>query len=200
MTDVFLSDDDVVQMRLPGSLDDEARRVCHQLICGRADLSDLPQLTEDPELAAEVQRRLDACGMQLQQARGWGRWVVTGAPELRSDAAGHGLNAPQLAALAFLFVHLAVAPAPGDDETPRMLVSEFTAQFGKPHGWKADFVRRAVLGPLETMEYVKVVTPGGQRRQAFLTAGPRMALLDRARLLRRAERFLDAQEVQEDSA
>jgi hypothetical protein len=180
---------------LPGSLDEEARRICHQLLCGRTELTDLPELAEDPALAAEVRARLHACGLEIAQARGWGRWVVTGAAELRDEAGGHGLNTPQLAALAYLFVTLDVAPAPSDETTTRLTVTDFTARFARPRGWKADFVRRAVLGPLESMEYIRVVTPGGERRQAYIQPGPRMSLLDRGRVLRRLERLLDAQDT-----
>jgi len=194
-------DDDSIDLApLPGSLDEEARRICHQLICGRTDLTDLPQLQEDPELASEVRRRLDAVGLDLQQAKGWGRWVVTGDPQLRAFSDGHGLNQPQMAALAFLLVSLDVAPAPGDEQTPRMAVSDFTSRFAKPRGWSADFVRRMILAPLEKQDYVRVVVPGGERRQAYIVSGPRMSLLDRGRVLRRLERFLDAQSNEEERA
>ena len=185
---------------LPDSFDEEARRVCHQLICGRTDLSDLPQLQEDPQLAAEVQRRLHAVGLELAQAKGWGRWVVTGDPQLRAFSDGHGLNQPQMAALAFLLVSLDVAPAPGDEQTPRMAVTDFTSRFARPRGWSADFVRRMILAPLEKQDYVRVVVPGGERRQAYITSGPRMSLLDRNRVLRRLERFLDAQDGDQEQA
>lgn len=186
--DIFLDDE-------PGGLSEQARRICHQLICGRTELSDLPELASDPQLASEVQRRLDACGLEIRQARGWGRWVITGAGDLRDSTSGHGLNEPQLAALAFLFVQLDVAPAPSDQDTPRMPVSDFTASFGRPRGWKADYVRRAVLGPLEALEYIRVITPGGERRRAYVQAGPRMSLLDRGQMLRRLDRAMDSAET-----
>lgn len=173
---------------LPGSLQAEARRICHQLLCGSASLSDLPELQEDPQLAAEVGHRLQACGLELHQAKGWKRWMVTGAADLREQTKGHDLNQPQLAALAYLFTTLSAAPAPSDEEVARMRVQDFTSGFGRSRGWKADYVRRAVLGPLERMEYVRVVTPSGSRREAYIQPGPRMSLLDRSRLLRHLER------------
>jgi hypothetical protein len=174
---------------------DQAREICHQLLCGETSLSSLPQLAEDPHLASEVERRLDACGLTLRQARGWGRWMVTGDPALVSTTDGHGLNTPQLSALAWLLVELEIAPQPQEDSSNKILVSEFSERYGKPQGWNADYLRRAVLGALEKLEYVRVVTPGGQRRQAFITAGPRMSLLDRRGVLRRLERSIEESEA-----
>lgn len=183
---------------LSAGLGQRAQAICHRLLCSQPTLSDLPELQEDPELAEEVRRRLHTCGLELHAARGWNRWVVTGLPELR-DEVEHELNQPQLAALAYLYLHLEVAPAPHEDERPRLRVHDFCARFGAPRGWNIDYVRRAIIGPLERADYVRTVTPQGSRREAYLIAGPAMILLDRRRMLRRLERFLDQQEAGEEA-
>ena len=179
-------------------LDRRARSICHRVICGRPTTGDLPELHEDPDLAEEVQRRLSACGLRLALAKGYGRGGVVGVSELRPEVPEQALSEPQLAALAYLYVQLDVAPAPSDHPRPRVLVHEFCKTFGAGRGWSVSYVRRAVLGPLETGEYVKVVEPGASRREAFVQPGPRMALLDRRRLTRRLERQLDADETADD--
>lgn len=164
-----------------------ARELCFLLLTGQNTSGELSELLDDAELAEDVRRRLDLCGVELHHARAHGKFLVSGAGDLRDLGATGGLREPELAALAYLFVHLQEAPAPGDGK-PTMLVADFCDRFGTVRGWKRDFVRRAVLGPLERHEYIKIVTPGDRRSRAFISAGPRMALLDRRRLLARLDR------------
>lgn len=179
---------------LDPELDRRARSICHLIICGRPSAGDLPELHGDLDLADEVRRRLHACGLELHLLRGHNRWAVIGAPELR-DEVPNGLAEPQLAALAHLYVQLEVAAAP-DQDTPRVGVREFCQTFGASRGWTVDYVRRAIVGPLERAEYVKTVTPGQSRRAAYLVAGPRMGALDRRRIVRRLERAVDDRETE----
>jgi hypothetical protein len=173
-------------------IDDEltasrARSICHRVICGRAPANEIADLATDPDLAAEVSRRLDACGLRL--ALVGGRYLVTGDPDLRHEVPEHSLSEPQTAALAHLYMALVVAPHPdGESPRPRVDLRTFCREFGAPRGWSIDHVRRLVIGALSTAEYVRVVAPQGHRREAYVEAGPRMELIDRTRLMRLLER------------
>ncbi len=181
-------------MTEPGPLEARAREISQLILCSPAGAGGLDDLAADPALAEEVAARLDACGLQLHRSRAHGRWLAATAPDLR-DAATHGLSEPQLAALGALYVSLEIAPEPGPDTKARLAVTEFCEQFAAPRGWQAAHVRRTILGPLEAHGYIRVTQPQGSRRAAVIAAGPRMALLDRRRIIRGLERCADAQDA-----
>lgn len=164
-----------------------AREICFLLLTSNTAAPELAELSTDVELAEEVRSRLDACGLEIHHARSYGRYLVSGAADLRDQGANGGLREAELAALGYLFVHLHEAPAPHDGK-PTMLVADFCERFGKQRGWNRRYVRSAVIGPLERHDYIRVVTPGDRRSEAYLSAGPRMALIDRRRLLSRLDR------------
>ncbi len=164
----------------------QAREICLTLISGPVELTDarVRALRTDPDLAAEVRRRLDACGVALVAAKGFGRWAVVAAEDLR-DNADSGLSEQQRAALAHLLI--ALGPTGGGGEPAPLSVLEFCRTFGTPRGLRRETVRSTVLGALERRDYIRVHTPEGRRSDATITAGARMSLLDRRALLRHLE-------------
>lgn len=153
----------------------EAAAVAQRLLC---DENVEVKGVTDPQLRAEIDRRLSLVGFRLTQSHG----RLYAHAETLNEGAG-GYSEPQLAALAQLAADLVIAPAPGPG-TPSVLVSDFHARFAAAQGWSKQWVRRAVLGPLERDGYIRVVAPGQRRTDEFIQAGPRLPLIDTGRLSR----------------
>lgn len=165
------------------SMHEQARILACRIVCGDATDEDTAQVLDDELLLGEINRRLDAVGLEWRPATG----VVLAAADLRSDHATGGLREAELAALASLVVSLELAPTP-NEHGKRLRVVDFCETFGKPRGWKREYVRSAVLGPLERAGYIRVVTPSDRRTEQYITVGDRMKLIDNRKLLREIER------------
>lgn len=156
----------------------EARAQTQRLLCDET----VPRSAmRDPGLVREVEELLDAVGFRLGLVDD--RYYAVAA-DLEDGASGY--SEPQLAALALLSVELVVAPVPGQETPrPRISVSEFHRRISDGQGWSKEWLRRAVLGPLERDGYLRVTAPGQRRSAEFIEAGPRLLLID-ARLVARA--------------
>lgn len=153
----------------------EAAALAQRLLCD--ETVEAKHIT-DPALRDEIDRRLGQVGFRLTQSGG----RLYAHAEALNEGAG-GYSEPQLAALAQLASDLLIAPAPGPG-TPNVTVADFHARFAAAQGWSKQWVRRAVLGPLERDGHIRVVAPGQRRTDEYIQAGPRLALIDTARLAR----------------
>ena len=150
------------------SLDEQQLRgLCARIVCGQAEPQDEDELARDPELAREVQERLERCGMRLfRQAGRAPLALVEGVDEL---------GRLQRAALA----HCALRLHPdARGRAERVGVAELAELLSQ----KESYVRRAVLGPLERRGFVRVVKPDQRATGAYVTGGPLMRALDIAAL------------------
>lgn len=155
--------------------EDEARALCQLLLCNEQ----VPAKSLiDPSLRAEVSRRLAEVGFGLGQVDGR---IYAIADAINEGSAGY--SDPQLAAIAQLAIELLAAPGPGQARA-RIGVSEFHASFSRSQGWSKEWLRRAVLGPLERDGYLKVIAPGQRRSAEYIEAGPRLRLLNLSSLSR----------------
>lgn len=164
----------------------EAAAIAQRLLC---DEPVEAKTAIDPELRAEIDRRLGLVGFALAELHG----RLYAHAEAINEGAG-GYSEPQLAALAQLAADLLLAPAPGSG-TPNVLVSDFHARFAAAQGWSKQWVRRAVLGPLERDGHIRVVAPGQRRTDEFIQAGPRLHLIDLGRLSRALNAALERDEA-----
>lgn len=157
--------------------EEEIQRFCAQLLRGSAEAADEETLAADPELAAEVERRLAACGVRLVREHGEPPLTVI------DDTEG-ALSELSLAVLA-LAVAALNRPARGG-RRPRLAFAAVAEQVGKPNGYSAAYVRRAGIGPLEQRGLVRLVKPEQSAADAYLVAGPALRAIDgdtvRARL------------------
>lgn len=176
-------DEDALDVGAPTDLGDdeeEVRRLC------AAILTDLGPATQglDPIVREQAVERLWRVGVRVGESEGrlWGLVAIEEENLAYTEA--------QLAALAFLAVPLRMAPAPGGPR-PRVAVEAFAREFAPEQGWSKEWLRRAVLGPLERDGFLRVVAPGQRRSDAYIEAGPRLGLLD-LRTLRRSLRQMDA--------
>jgi hypothetical protein len=158
---------------LPG--EEELRSLCARLCAGQGEPADAETLLAEPELAAELRRRLHACGMKLVLAEG-------SAPVVVAECAEGELGELALAALALCA--LVLQPGARSAPRPRLSLASLTQRLPGSH--EPSYVRRAVVGPLEARGLVRLVKPGQRVADAYLVAGPALAAIDsslvRARL------------------
>jgi hypothetical protein len=148
--------------------EEELRGICASVLAGTAETEDEETLAAEPELAAEVDRRLAACGLRLIRARGQAPFAVV-------EAAGEALSELSLACLALACVALRDKQ---NGKRPRLLVHEIWERIGKKAGYSEAYLRRAGIGPLEQRGFVHVVKPEQRAADAYLVAGPAFTALD----------------------
>lgn len=157
--------------------EEEIQVFCALLLRNGAEASDEETLACDPEFAAEVVRRLDACGVRLVREPGEPPLTVI-------DDNDGSLSELSLACLALAAAALNRPARAG--RRPRLALAALAEQVGKPNGYSAAYVRRAGLGPLEQRGLVRLVKPEQSAADAYLVAGPALRALDgdtvRARL------------------
>lgn len=156
--------------------EEELRRFCGTLLAGAAESADEELLIAEPELAAEVERRLAFCGLRLVRAAGEAPFAVV-------EGAGEELQELSLACLALACVALRDSSG---GKRPRLAVKEIWERVGKKAGYSEAYLRRAGLGPLESRGFIRVVKPEQRAADAYIVRGPAFAALDldgvRARL------------------
>lgn len=152
----------------------EVRALAARLLAGCGEQADEDGLVRDPELAAELQQRLDACGVRLVRVEGE-------APRCVVDEAGDDLGELSLALLATCALKL----RPGGSRRARIDVDELWLQLGKPAGYSLAYLRRAGLGPLEVRGLIRVVKPAQRSSEAYVVAGPALAAIPAGQLEQR---------------
>lgn len=149
--------------------EEEIQNLCAQLLRNTAEAADEEMLAADPELGAEVERRLAACGVRLSREPGEPPLAVI------DDTEG-ALSELSLACLALAAAALN-RPARGS-RRPRLALATLAEQVGKPNGYSAAYVRRAGIGPLEQRGLVRLVKPEQSASDAYLVAGPALRAID----------------------
>jgi len=157
--------------------EEELCLLCAHLVADRGDADDARALAADPELAAEIEGRLAACGLRLL--------VTAERPLVVLADDGDGLSELTLTVLARCTLALA-EPGPAAGRRQRLSVHALWQELGRPHGYTEAFLRRSGLGPLEARGLLKVVKPEQRAAEAYVVAGPALAAVDvtelRARL------------------
>lgn len=156
--------------------EEELRQICASLLAGVAETADEELLTAEPELLAEVERRLSAVGLRLVRSHGEAPFAVV-------EGAGEALSELSLACLALACVGLRDGQS---GKRPRLAVKEIWERVGKKAGYSEAYLRRAGLGPLEQRGFIRVVKPEQRAADAYVVQGPAFQALDldgvRARL------------------
>lgn len=151
--------------------DDDPRELCRQLLCNGSVTT---AALRDSGLLEEVRERLDQVGFVLAKD-GEQYWAAA--------VGGDSYTTAQRAAIALLAVGLQLAPDP-THATPQLGLGDFCDRLGSEQGWSRAWIRRAVLGPLERDGYCRIVKPDGNRTDAYIVAGPRLAMVDTLALQR----------------
>jgi hypothetical protein len=162
--------------------EEEIRLLAASFLAGRAEAADEQLLLAEPELAAELERRLDACGVRLVREAGEAPLCVV---EVDND----DLSELALACLARIAVSV---QKPQAGRRARLDVRELWEEVGKPNGYTEAYVRRAGLGPLEQRKLVHVVKPEQAEEGPYVVAGPALRAIDGAHVARLLARLSDA--------